>query len=217
MRIAIIGTQKSGKTTLVKHFQNYPCTHIVQEAAIDLIEEHGGTIVFDPKFQDMLFAEQTRREQEADRLLETGEIKVWLCDRTIIDNLVYIRYLRKIYSGDRNPELVYPIRDEWVSYIKENHFDSILLCDPNDIDLLQGMNVAWQCDYPETYVSLDDELRIRSEIHELYLEVLKELGLTYEIISGTVEARTAYVEQILQDKGITITKEGAPSHLESET
>ncbi|MFC1780426.1 AAA family ATPase [Patescibacteria group bacterium] len=210
MRIAVVGTQRSGKTTLVKCFEECLCTHIVQEAATDLIEKHGSEIVYDPRFQDLLFEEQTRREREANRLLGDGKIKVWLCDRTIIDNLAYIRYLRKTYSGDQDPESVYPIRDKWLTYIRENPFDLILLCDPSDISFVQGMNVAWESD------ELDDELRIRTDIHELYLEVLTELGVNYEIISGTVEERATYVEGVLQERGITITKEGTLCQPEGE-
>ncbi len=167
-------------------------------------------IVYDPRFQDMLFLEQTRREQEANRLLEGGKIKVWLCDRTIIDNLAYIRHLRKIYSGDQDPESVYPIKGEWLSYIKENPFDLILLCDPDDINFVQGMNIAWESD------KIEDEIRIRSEIHDLYLEVLTELGVAYKIISGTPEIRATYVEGVLQENGISITREGAPCQPEGE-
>lgn len=117
MRIAVIGTQRSGKTTLINLFSTYSGVYIVQEAAIDLIQKHGPNVVRNPDFQDMLFAEQTRRELVAYRKLEAGEVEVVFCDRTVIDNLAYIMYLREIYEGERDPEAVYPIKEEWLTYI----------------------------------------------------------------------------------------------------
>ncbi|MBU0975634.1 MAG: ATP-binding protein [Patescibacteria group bacterium] len=214
MRIAVIGTQRSGKTTLVEHFQSCEGIHIVREAALDLILELGSNIVFDPNFQDMLFAEQTRREIEADRLLREGASCAWLCDRTIIDNLVYIRYLRSIYTGEQSPEEVYPIRAEWLEYIRGNPFDLILLCDPGDIELTAGMNVAWEGDSPGAREGLESERRIRAEIHGLYIEVLRELGLEYTLLSGSVESRTAYVERFIRASEIAIAREGVSSQVE---
>jgi len=201
MRIAVIGTQRSGKTTIIDFFSNYQNILIVSEAALDLIDEFGEDIVYNPAFQDMLFAEQTQRELDAFRRLEEGDVDVVFCDRTVIDNLAYIKHLREIYEGEVDPETAYPIKQKWLTYIREHPFDLILLCDPCDIELVEGMNAAWTAD------NIEKERETRLRIHEIFIEVLAELGISYHLISGTVEARFTYISQVLAEKGISIVRE----------
>ncbi len=210
MRIAVIGTQRSGKTTLINLFSTFPGVCTVQEAAIDLIQEHGPDVVRNPDFQDMLFAEQTQRELEAYRRLEAEEVDVVFCDRTVIDNLAYIKHLREIYEGELDPEAVYPIKEVWLTYISEHPFDLTLLCDPNDIKLVKGMNVAWTAD------NIEKEKETRWRIHEIFIDVLEELGIAYQLISGTEEARFVYISQVLKERGISIVREGAGTSQEAK-
>lgn len=65
------------------------------------------------------------------------------------------------------------------------------------------MNVAWTAD------DIVKERETRWRVHEIFIEVLEELGIEYQLISGTEEARFAYISQILQERGISIVKEGA--------
>jgi len=219
--VALIGAQRTGKTTTLQLLEAHnngaqlpDCDfYFAREAATDLIREHGPDIVRDPRFQDMLFAEQSARENAA-RTLASRFGGTWIADRTIIDNIAFIFYLRKINPlGSDHPENDFPIRSEWLEYIKAHPFDVVYLCDPADIELQPEMNIAW------TAGTIDEERRIRNEVHACYIEALAFLDIPYRLLSGTPEERITtirdtIVELYAEADREVITTEGASSEVE---
>lgn len=219
--VALIGAQRSGKTTMILLLEALNAGvdiesrlfYFAYEAATDLIRQYGPDIVRDPKFQDMLFEEQTRREGAARDLAEQYGGS-WIADRTIIDNIAFILYLRQLNPlGSDNPERDFPIRDEWLDYIRDHPFDLVYLCDPDDIELTEGMNVAWTAD------SIDAERAIRAAVHQCYIEALEMLGVKYELLSGTPEERLQIIRRDITEinierEGVTVSAEGVPTQAE---
>jgi predicted ATPase len=66
-KILVTGTLDVGKTTLLNEFAGDSNVVVVREVAQDIIDEHGYAITQTPEFQDMVFAEQLRREAEAEQ------------------------------------------------------------------------------------------------------------------------------------------------------
>lgn len=93
VKILITGTFESGKSTLLSQFQEDERAIVIPEVAHDLLQ-NDPSLELKPGFQDLNFAEQLRRESEAELVaIKTGR-RIILCDRGVLDTLAYCEVLR---------------------------------------------------------------------------------------------------------------------------
>ena len=112
-KAVLTGTFSSGKTTLLKLFQNR--AFIIPEVAKELLEIKP-QLFNEPELQQIILAEQLRREQDA----EKNNNPLIICDRGVIDVIVYSRYFR-------HPEPKTPF-----------YYDRIFLCSPEGVPCIYG-------------------------------------------------------------------------------
>jgi deoxyadenosine/deoxycytidine kinase len=109
IKIAVTGVQGSGKTTLVKAlgamcWERDSTVKLVDEVARDspLPINEDATVLS----QNYLFAEQLSRETVA----ECGDFDIVICDRSIIDSMVYYAYMLREHP-EYNHAYFYPLLD----------------------------------------------------------------------------------------------------------
>src|SRR5471030_3328284 len=104
-KILITGTLRSGKTTLLNGLQNRPQFAIVPEVAQSFIKKYGYGITQEARFQDMVFAEQLRREELG---VQLGKPYI-LCDRGTLDNIAFCQVIGV------------PIKPEWLELLHDRY------------------------------------------------------------------------------------------------
>ncbi len=112
-KVVLTGTFSSGKTTLLDLFQNQ--AFIIPEVAKEIIDNQPD-FFNKPELQPIILTEQLRREQEAERTRNN----LIICDRGIIDIIVYSRYF-----GHPEPKIPF-------------HYDHIFLCSPEGVPCVYG-------------------------------------------------------------------------------
>lgn len=114
-----------------------------------------------------------KNEQDA----HNSGAKVILCDRSVIDAVVYVRA-----HGDRKgaDKLLQGVEFWLPTYHK------FLLLNPAD--------VLYQSDD----VRQEDE-QVRQGFHSAFLEFFEESGIPFELLSGTREERITRVDEIIQE------------------
>ncbi|HEC66578.1 MAG TPA: hypothetical protein ENI23_14980 [bacterium] len=98
MRILLCGAHQTGKSALADSYRRIsPKIGVIPEIAREIITREGADVIQRPEFQDMLFAEQVRREYEmAKRISDPRDpLMVMIADRSIVDNIVYSVLLGK--------------------------------------------------------------------------------------------------------------------------
>lgn len=183
--IGVCGTQRCGKTTTIANYRLRSDIIIVRETAADLINANYETIVQEPRFQWMVFAEQYRRLQAAFRQGANKHAQVIIADRFELDNYVYIALNREL-----NPHFRLPEPPEWRIRAMMHPFDVVFLLSPADISSFR--NIAWKSSDP-TF-----ELYLRNRVDELYYDVAAELGITIVPLSGTVEERVRVIDAVIE-------------------
>jgi len=171
-KIAFVGTSCTGKTTLTEvykeRFQNNRNGAIVEEAARIYFTKN-------PHITDRFSMEAQSGIQEMimemERIAHEQDVQVILCDRSVLDSVAYLKA-----AGDHEgaTELLERMK-EWIpSYHK------IFLLDPAD--------VPYQQDEIRT-----ETAEARQGFHDAFLSFFMEAGVEYELLSGTLEQRTARV------------------------
>jgi nicotinamide riboside kinase len=87
-KLLFTGTFETGKTTLLKRFFNDNQIEIVPETARDLLVDNPHLELL-PGFQDILFAEQVKRE----KLAEKKKKPIIICDRGTLDIIAFSEVL----------------------------------------------------------------------------------------------------------------------------
>ncbi len=171
-KIAFVGTSCVGKTTILNKFKNDPSVALVEEAARKFFE-------INPKIAARFGRQPQEKIQKLALKLEKEAVKqgtsVILCDRSVIDAVVYVRAY-----GDKkgSNEMLAKVRDWLPTY------DKFYLLDPKGVpyvfDKIRQEDITW-----------------RQKLHDAYLDFFKETGIPYEILSGTLEERIEKVRKIL--------------------
>lgn len=169
MKILVTGTLRAGKTTLLTELANNPAIVVVREVAQDLIDQHGYQVTQLPEFQDMVFAEQLRRETEA----EQAEKKFIICDRGTVDVVAFSGIIGHV------------IKPAWSASL-HGRYDMVTIFNMNDIKF----------DPSEYSVPFDME-EYRAQVDAKIREVLESSGLRAIEISGTHENRLRCFYDIL--------------------
>ena len=175
-RIAIIGPESSGKTTLTEALaHHYRCAY-TKEYARYYLEEHGP----DYTHEDLphIAQGQLMVEAESQRLAEQHGGGLVLCDT----DMMTVRIWSEVKYGTSDPLLV--------RLAKDVQYDLRLLCRPD---------IPWKPD------PLRENPHDRDRLFAIWERELTTLGLPYTIIEGTHEQRmrtaTNVVDLLLEGHG----------------
>lgn len=109
-------------------------------------------------------------EQTKRELIAKRSLKPFvILDRSYLDVICYSRYFG--HSIDE------------AALIKQLNYDKVLLFSPYDIDVTSTLSTKMQ--------------NYRTSIHEMFIRVLEELAIPYEIVSGDVQRRLSRIQDIL--------------------
>lgn len=162
-----------GKTALLNALEatKLPNVVIIPEIARDLLSQNP-KLEKGPNLQDILFAEQIRREKEA-----TSDSSVVVCDRGALDIIAHSRFFG------------HEIKPEWVRWLQT--YDLTFLLDKDDVSF-SGENRAFS-DHGRDWVQFRNTLdgHIKSS--------LNENEIRYELLSGTIEDRLNYVTSRIKE------------------
>lgn len=131
------GTSDSGKTTLASHFTADPRISVVKEVARDILRANP-ELATDPFFNTLNYAEQIRREKEAE---DSGSSLI-ICDRGVLDIVVYATVFNN------------PINPGWVGAM-QNRYNRVFLLNKYDIPFIPSSP-----EEEELRNSVDDTLRM---------------------------------------------------------
>lgn len=178
IKVAFIGTSSVGKTTLVeeyeRRFSGNTKVAIVPEAARRFFTDNPHvTDRFGVDAQGQIQALALQQEQNA----HNGGAEVILCDRSVIDAVVYVQA-----HGDN--EGASQLLDRVSFWLPT--YNKFLLLDPADVP------------YETDDIRQEDE-SVRQRFHDAYLAFFEETGIPYELLSGTLEQRISRVDEIISD------------------
>lgn len=158
MKILLTGTIHAGKTTLLQELKKTDLRGItvIPEVAREVLSQYP-ELEKNPNLQDILFAEQVRREGVAE---ETSPITI--CDRGSLDIIAHSRMFG------------HSVKPEWIKWL--NTYDATFLLDKNDIPF-NGENRALS-DSERDWISFRDDLdmHIRSVVSEYGIPVIHLTG-----------------------------------------
>jgi nicotinamide riboside kinase len=174
LKIAVIGTSCTGKTTLCNALQGYPSVTVVPEAARQYFHDHP-TPAEDRLGKDVQQLIQDRviaNERAAQR---TAGGNVLLCDRSVIDPVIYTA-IGGDYLGS---QILYErVQQHLLSY------DRLGLMDPGGIP------------YQADSIRIGSQQE-RMDVHRYFLRFLVSHRLPFDILSGTIETRIGALKQWL--------------------
>jgi|SRR3989338_9373310 len=176
IKIAFVGTSSVGKTSLLweykKRMKNNPSVAFVHEAARDFFENNPTVKKrFAKDAQEKIQSLMLKREKKA----HGSGAKIILCDRSVIDAVVYVRSTEDKEGAN---ELFEKIRFWLPTYRK------FFLLDPVDVI------------YKKDKIRQEDK-KVRQTFHKAFLEFFQELKIPYELLSGTIEERMAKVDKLI--------------------
>lgn len=171
-KFLITGTFESGKTTLTSLFKNTPGVTVVKEVARDILAVNPN-FAADPIFHEINFAEQLRREKNA----EASGAHVILCERGILDIIAYANVFQ------------HPVDPQW-NHALQNRYDKIFVFNKDDVSF---------DDTPEENMfrnAIDKEIRkISSQLEIPIVEIKGTLEERRHIVEGFV------CEEIISKEG----------------
>ncbi len=168
-KILFTGTTSSGKSTLLNHLKSSkkPNVLFIPEIAREILSK-SLELEKDPRLQDIIFAEQIRREREG----EAQGYHVLICDRGSLDIIAYSRMFG------------HTIKPEWEEWTKT--YTEILVFNHKDIPLNTTLYPPGR-DWSEFRDSLAGHIEA----------VLKDYSLPFRLVSGMVEQRVEILNSII--------------------
>ena len=166
IKIAVVGPESSGKTTMCEALALEFGSIWVEEFARAHLEEHG----FEYTEPDLLNIAkgQVLAEGKAIKRAEEQGVDLIFCDT----DMITIRIWSQEVFGRCDPELI--------ALSEQRHYDHWLLCRPD---------IPWQPD------PLRENPHDRDRLFDVYETMLKELGKPYTIIEGEREQRLAEAQK----------------------
>lgn len=176
VKVAFVGTSCVGKTTLLEEYgrrlADNPKAAIVPEAArLFFTANPNVTERFAKEAQGQVQSLALQQEQDA----HNAGAAVILCDRSVIDAVVYVRA-----HGDK--EGAAELLDRVGFWLPT--YNKFLLLNPADVP------------YETDDVRQESE-EVRQEFHDAYLDFFNESGIPYELLSGTIDERITRVNEII--------------------
>lgn len=174
LKVAFVGTSCIGKTTLVEAYRKRDLSGlvIIEEAAREFFTLHPEVINrFSAGVQGQVQSLALANEQRA-MLSGTSII---ICDRSVLDAPAYVLSQGDVIGAS---ELLARVRLWLPTYTR------LFLLDPSD--------VSYQ----------NDAIRQESEqerwgFHQAFIDLFTRNNISYELLSGTLEQRMRYVDQVL--------------------
>lgn len=178
IKIAFVGTSCTGKTDLLKHYQEQfegdLKVAFVKEAARDLFDEN-------PEIKDRFSAATQRRIQalalQREREAHASGATVIFCDRSTLDAVAYVWA-----EGDHEGALALynqPRIQKWLPT-----YDYLFLLDPDDVPY-------------EKMGARQEEEEERQRFHQGFLKFFERENIPYQLLSGTIEERAAQIDKVL--------------------
>ncbi|KAI1179712.1 AAA domain-containing protein [Nemania sp. FL0916] len=221
--IYVIGSQCTGKTTLVnglaEYFDKYSLSErparapgVIQEVARDVLQDESRTSymnwnvtrdafrVYKPMqveaLQIWILAQQYRTEEAmlADAADGSSNGNWFISDRSAVDPVVYMR----LY-GEKGMEKTLLMRDEWKIPRQRMAESLVIVCEAAD--------PSWLVDDGVRLMPLDQEEWDKTQAE--FYQVLKESGLRYHVMPKefkTTEERVAYAAQLWELKRRLLAK-----------
>lgn len=172
LKIAIVGAECSGKSTLSEHLAHYFETVWLPEYARTYLPTLPQTH-YTP--EDILHIAQTQ-DKQAKELIETYQDKKVI----FVDTELLVCHIWALF--------VFGKSHAWI----QEH----LLQQPYDLYLLTLPDLPWQADP----LREQPDLCQRQAIHTLYVKHLEQLGFPYFIISGQTADRFGQAQKIVENK-----------------
>lgn len=177
-KIAFVGTSSVGKTTILDHFKKRSTLNLnmifVEEAARIFFKQN-------PQIEDRFSVNAQGEIQiltlKSEQDAHQSGARIILCDRSVIDAIVYVRAQGDYKGGKKLLKRV----EFWLPT-----YHKFLLLDPADVPY-QTDDIRQET--PET----------RQKFHDEFLKFFEETGIPYELLSGTQKERIKRVTQILED------------------
>lgn len=166
-RVAILGAESTGKSTLAPRLAARYGTLWVPEYLREFVETHQRV----PFEHDQVEIARTQRARE-DAMASSPEARRWLfCDTTPLMTAVYSR----IYWGRVPPDLLALEAAHDYAYT-----------------LVAGLDLPW---VPDGLQRESEE--VRAKVHACLLEVLRERGIPFTLLEGDLPQRMRQVESAL--------------------
>lgn len=158
-RVAIVGTESCGKSTLTKQLSKFYNTNFVHEVGRDYCEKHGNQLtagMFDDIAMDHFMLQQ-RKAAESNRVLFVDS-----------DAVITQFYLGMYFQGKKS-SLIEEI-------VKKQNYDLVLYLEPDVKWVADGLRFAGQ----------DEQRRANNEkLKQMY----KERGIEFVVVSGNYKER----------------------------
>lgn len=159
-KIAIVGVEATGKSTLAEQLARHFQTLWVREYAREYLHNLKRKYTFD----DVLAIAQGQQKLIEQTIAQNVHLPIIFIDTELLVTHIWCEY-------------VFGKHHAWISeHLHKQNYDLYLLC---DIDL------PWEYDE----LREQPDLAKRKEIHALYLYYLQKLRFPYQIISGEGEVR----------------------------
>lgn len=172
-KIVIVGTESTGKSTLVRNLAKVYSTNYLEEVGRDICDEAGGIDNMQHKhFLEILF----KHKQTEEDLLKKAN-KVLFVDTEALVTLYYYRLLLK-----ENKEFEDLVR----SIVKTNNYDKYIFLEPD---------VKWIQDGTRIYG--EEPLRIIN--NNKLKEMFDEMNIEYITINGDYQKRFHKTKKIIDD------------------
>ncbi len=170
LKIAIVGPESTGKTTLAEQLAIKFDTVWAPEFARDYLQKKWDTFQTTCEPEDLLQIAKGQIQLENDRLCVAN--KILFCDTTLLVTKVYSEYYFKYCD---------PILDQAV---KNNFYDLVFLT---------NIDIPWQAD------DLRDKPNERTAIFTAYTKTLHQNNTPYIVLSGNKQERLQKATQIIND------------------
>ena len=160
LKVAIIGPESTGKSTLCEHLSQHYNALWVPEYAREYLQQHGTKYTYD----DLLIIAQRQMEAE-DAFVNQSNSQVLFIDTNM--------YVMKVWC-----EFVYGKCHQYIiDEIATRHYDLYLLC---NIDL------EWEYQEMREYPDLES----RTRLFHMYKDILINQHTPWKMIEGSSELRT---------------------------
>lgn len=179
IKIAFVGTSCVGKTSLYDHYkQKYKQDSrvaFVKEAAREYFTKNP-EIPIDQRFSVIPQSEVQQLVLQMEQIAHNSGVEVIICDRSVLDAVAYV-------CGHGDKEGSKMLLEKVRLWLPTYH--RVFLLDPADIPY-QTDNIRKET--PD----------VRERNHQVFLEVLMEANVAYELLSGTQSERIQRVDEIIQ-------------------
>lgn len=200
MRIAVVGAQNVGKTTLIKDFiQRWPDYSLPEKTYRDLIKEKSLTV----NEEGSLESQRIIRDALADMALENAGKSKTIHDRCILDNLVYTFWLAdyKKFQGTESELNEFISTSIYLTKESLKFYDIIfwLPANPN-IPIVDGENRSKNDQY---------RTEIDNIFHAVYETYKKNSGVIFDkenqpafiVLEGDLNEKIETIKQYISDSG----------------